>query len=182
MLVVLGDTKSLGIEDIEYLVFMYIFWTFDLLYHRMERYLRYWFTVLMSWRSQCVHVFFYRVFGWGLSELGWIQPSFWGRSQPIQCLVALLLLGMEPTHFSVWLKDWGQSGSIQCLDEGIQCLVGANPVGAAPSARFWGTGPTRIWEEYSTLEPTQPSHPPTKQPREWVRSDPARSALQPNTR
>jgi len=79
----------------------------------------------------------YRVFGWGLSELGWIQPSFLGRSQPIQCLVALLLLGTEPTHFSVWLKkDWGQSGSIQCLDEGIQCLVGANPVGAAPSARF----------------------------------------------
>lgn len=79
MLVVLGDTKSLngisiflnkkrqrreGIEDIEYLVFMYIFWTFDLLYHRTEGYLRYWFTVLMSWRSQsmcsCYIGFFFR--------------------------------------------------------------------------------------------------------------------------
>jgi len=57
------------------------------------------------------------VFGWGLGWLGWIQPSFWGRSQP--CLVALLILGMEPTHFSVWLKNWGQSGSVQCLVEGI---------------------------------------------------------------
>ena len=36
----------------------------------------------------------------------------------------------------VWLKDWGQSGSVQCLVEGIRCLVGVNPVGAAPSARF----------------------------------------------
>jgi len=77
-----------------------------------------------------------RVFGWGLGGLGWIQPSFWSRSQPIQCLVALLFLGTEPTHFSVWLKNWRQSGSVQCLVEGIQCLVGANPAGAAPSARF----------------------------------------------
>jgi len=57
------------------------------------------------------------VFGWGLGGLGWIQPSFWGRSQPVQCLVALLLLGTEPTHFSVWLKNWGQSGSSVWLKE-----------------------------------------------------------------
>ena len=49
-----------------------------------------------------------RVFGWGLGGLGWIQPSFLGRSQPVRCLVALLLLGTKPTRFSVWLKDCGQ--------------------------------------------------------------------------
>jgi len=56
-------------------------------------------------------------------EFGWVglDPTqfFLGRSQPVECLVALLLLGTEPTHFSVWLKNWGQSGSVQCLVEGI---------------------------------------------------------------
>jgi len=60
-----------------------------------------------------------RVFGWGLGGLGWIQPSFGERSQPAQCLVTLLFLGTDPTYFSVWLKNWGQSGSIQRLVEGI---------------------------------------------------------------
>jgi len=59
---------------------------------------------------------------------------------------------------------------------------GRNPAGFAPSATFRRTEPTHIWAEYSLLEPTQPFHLPSKQPRERVRSDPARSALQPNTR
>ena len=36
-----------------------------------------------------------RVFGCGISGLGWIQLLFWGRSQPIHCLVAPLILGTE---------------------------------------------------------------------------------------
>ena len=61
----------------------------------------------------------YRCVCLGLGGLGWIQPSFKGRSQPVQCLVTLLLLGTESTHFSVWLKNWGQSGSVRRLVEGI---------------------------------------------------------------
>ena len=40
-------------------------------------------------------VFTSRVFGCGVNGLGWIQPEFWGRSQPLHCLVALLILGTE---------------------------------------------------------------------------------------
>ena len=40
----------------------------------------------------------YRVFGCGTSGLGWLQPSFLERSQPIYCLVACLILGTESTH------------------------------------------------------------------------------------
>ena len=58
---------------------------------------------------------------------------------------------------------------------------GRNPAWFAPSATFRRTEPTHIWAEYSLLEPTQPSRLPSKQPRGRVRSDPARSALQPNT-
>jgi len=59
------------------------------------------------------------VFGWGLGGLGWIESSFEGRSQPVQCLVAFLVSGREPTRlfgwriggraapFSVWLKEFG---------------------------------------------------------------------------
>ena len=46
-----------------------------------------------------------RVFGCGMGELGWIQLSFWGRSQPIHYLVAALILG--------------RSQPITCLVEGI---------------------------------------------------------------
>jgi len=69
------------------------------------------------------------VFGWGLGGLGWIQPSFWGRSQPVQCLVALLFLGMEPTHFSVILVFGRRIGDRVApfsvwLKEFTVCLVG----------------------------------------------------------
>jgi len=71
-----------------------------------------------------------------LVGVGWVglDPTQFLETEPTQKSVWLYLdLGTYP---SVWLKDWGRSGSVQCLVEGIQCLVNIDPVGAAPSARF----------------------------------------------
>ena len=54
--------------------------------------------------------FYIRLFGCGISGLEWLQPMFWGRLQPLFCLVArmgsirLLFgwrieMGSDPSHF-----------------------------------------------------------------------------------
>jgi len=76
---------------------------------------------------------------------GWVgsNPVFW--MEPAQKSVWLYFDFRDRLNlFRVWLKDWGRSGSVQCLVEGIQRLVNINPAGAAPSARFCRTSPTRI--------------------------------------